>query len=488
VAFENYDRNRLFELIYTGLVGVHNLPKDLFRQTFDNLFDGMNAGLGIQYNYNDPILIRELTENIYLFSGAKTAVQLMDMKGAMIGADGKLLSFSQFKKIADEKFNLYNVDYLKTEYNTAVGQGQMVSKWTEFVENTEQFPMLQYDAVMDGRTSPICRPLDGIILPVDDPFWKQYSPLNHFNCRCQLIRLSVYDDPKKTTPKKLEKASETAKETVSDVFKMNPFYDKVIFSKKHPYFEAVANIPGFKLPIIEKPIVPKQPKEKLSKPQLKTKVESIFKNNFGLNVNDVMFSSEMPIELLDRYINEIDKLTKEYKTSFNVNDSMVKLQFKSTSRTYGFVEHYSNKYSKINFGDKTNPKRILKDRITLNENNMISSTAYNSKVDEINEKIATLYHEFAHVISVDYYAPYWNDNTMDFWHEIKSIKRKYNTEVKKLVSTGNYKELNNIFLGEYAGKNNNEFMAEAFTEYKLKSNPSKYAVEVGQLIDKYFKK
>lgn len=260
MAFENYDRNRLFELIYTGLVGVHNLPKDLFRQTFDNLFDGMNAGLGIQYNYNDPILIRELTENIYLFSGAKTAVQLMDMKGAMIGADGKLLSFSQFKKIADEKFNLYNVDYLKTEYNTAVGQGQMVSKWTEFVENTEQFPMLQYDAVMDGRTSPICRPLDGIILPVDDPFWKQYSPLNHFNCRCQLIRLSVYDDPKKTTPKKLKKASETAKETVSDVFKMNPFYDKVIFSKKHPYFEAVANIPGFKLPIIEKPIVPKQPK------------------------------------------------------------------------------------------------------------------------------------------------------------------------------------------------------------------------------------
>ena len=31
-------------------------------------------------------------------------------------------------------------------------------------------------------------------------------------------------------------------------------------------------------------------------------------------------------------------------------------------------------------------------------------------------------------------------------------------------------------------------MAEAFTEYKLNSNPSKYALEVGKLIDKYFKK
>jgi hypothetical protein len=31
-------------------------------------------------------------------------------------------------------------------------------------------------------------------------------------------------------------------------------------------------------------------------------------------------------------------------------------------------------------------------------------------------------------------------------------------------------------------------MAEGFTEYKLSSNPTKYAKEIGKLIDKYFKK
>jgi hypothetical protein len=31
-------------------------------------------------------------------------------------------------------------------------------------------------------------------------------------------------------------------------------------------------------------------------------------------------------------------------------------------------------------------------------------------------------------------------------------------------------------------------MAEGFTEYKLSSKPSKYAIEIGKLIDKYFKK
>ncbi len=31
-------------------------------------------------------------------------------------------------------------------------------------------------------------------------------------------------------------------------------------------------------------------------------------------------------------------------------------------------------------------------------------------------------------------------------------------------------------------------MAEGFTEYKLNSNPSKYAIQIGKLIDQYFKR
>ena len=47
---------------------------------------------------------------------------------------------------------------------------------------------------------------------------------------------------------------------------------------------------------------------------------------------------------------------------------------------------------------------------------------------------------------------------------------------------------NEISLGNYASTNLDEFMAEAFTEYQLSSNPSKYATLVGKLMDKYFKK
>lgn len=48
-------------------------------------------------------------------------------------------------------------------------------------------------------------------------------------------------------------------------------------------------------------------------------------------------------------------------------------------------------------------------------------------------------------------------------------------------------DFNNTYLGKYASANIDEFMAEGFTEYKLSSKPSKYAIEIGKLIDKYFK-
>ena len=77
-----------------------------------------------------------------------------------------------------------------------------------------------------------------------------------------------------------------------------------------------------------------------------------------------------------------------------------------------------------------------------------------------------------------------------FWKEIKSAKRAYIRETNSLFR-GPKKDLNrlkDVYLGDYAKTNNKEFMAEAFTEYKLSSNPSKYAIQVGKIIDKYFKR
>jgi len=48
---------------------------------------------------------------------------------------------------------------------------------------------LQFDAVLDDRTTELCKSLDGVIRPVDDAFCDQYYPQNHFNCRSDVRQL-----------------------------------------------------------------------------------------------------------------------------------------------------------------------------------------------------------------------------------------------------------------------------------------------------------
>jgi hypothetical protein len=64
----------------------------------------------------------------------------------------------------------------------------------------------------------------------------------------------------------------------------------------------------------------------------------------------------------------------------------------------------------------------------------------------------------------------------------------YDDEIINYLDYDKIDDFNKNYLGKYASTNIDEFMAEGFTEYKLSSNPSKYAVEIGKLIDKYFKK
>lgn len=53
---------------------------------------------------------------------------------------------------------------------------------------------LEYSAILDSRTTPICRHLDGRIWPSDSPRWEGFRPPNHFNCRSLLIPVTIDDE------------------------------------------------------------------------------------------------------------------------------------------------------------------------------------------------------------------------------------------------------------------------------------------------------
>lgn len=52
---------------------------------------------------------------------------------------------------------------------------------------------LQYSAILDSRTTDICRHMHGRIYPASSTVWDTYRPPNHFNCRSLLIPVTVID-------------------------------------------------------------------------------------------------------------------------------------------------------------------------------------------------------------------------------------------------------------------------------------------------------
>ena len=70
---------------------------------------------------------------------------------------------------------------------------------------------VQYSAIMDTRTTPVCRSLDGKVFRRDDPALQDFAPPNHYGCRSFLVPLTPdieVDQKDVVTPRIAGKARE----------------------------------------------------------------------------------------------------------------------------------------------------------------------------------------------------------------------------------------------------------------------------------------
>ncbi|MFK8283489.1 phage minor head protein [Capnocytophaga canis] len=207
------------ELIYEPIVReqAQQLSKAI-EQAFD------------ESGYDTPDLkMREfLKKNVWEFSVAKNYNDNIALNNLLLKSDGSLRNWSEFKQEAQKVVGT-SIRYLKTEYNTIVLGAQNASLWADIQKYKHLFPFLQFDVVMDGHTSEICKPLDKVVVSVDDPMLKYYFPPNHFNCR--------------TTVRQLRKGTPTENYAVPDIpeaFKNNVGMTGKIFTQKNRY---IANTP-----------------------------------------------------------------------------------------------------------------------------------------------------------------------------------------------------------------------------------------------------
>lgn len=219
--------------VHAGQYTPHDLPLEVYNRIAEKLMKGTQDGFGKIYGTKlkiekDIRFINYLQDNVYHFSGAKTYQQLRDMSAALV-QDGERIPFKQFKEAATGIFDIYNSDWLRTEYNFAVGKARSAAEWSRADENSDIAPNATYITAGDDRVRPEHAELDGITAPLESDFWSEYDPPWEWGCRCTK---SFNDD--KVTNLSLRTLPET-----DPVTSFNPYYEKQVFPADHPYFTEV---------------------------------------------------------------------------------------------------------------------------------------------------------------------------------------------------------------------------------------------------------
>ncbi len=224
--WSEYRIDGLIKSIYSGRYTPNKLPKDLYSSIAEHLTGGVYKGYGstiseVVYNSPDFVMLEELRLNTYLFSSAKTFNYVLSTENLIVEGN-KILPFDEFKRRATQIYDKFNVTWLETEYNTAIGQAQSARAWKDFDEGA----ILKYEVTDGVEHAAVCIAMQGVTRPKTDPIWLTRAPKNHYGCLCYLD--GSYDNKTKPLP--------TGIPEPPDGFDMNPGVDKKIFKEDHPYF------------------------------------------------------------------------------------------------------------------------------------------------------------------------------------------------------------------------------------------------------------
>lgn len=442
----NYSEKEIEDLlsdIYAGRYDPsYSLPEDLYLAIAKHLQSGVYKGFGgapKDFNFAEPDgrLLNELRQNVYMFSGAKTYQQVREMSDMV--AESK--SYSDFREKALAVYGKYNDDWLKAEYNTAIGQAAQAGQWVDIESTKELFPLLKYRTAGDANVSDICRPLDGVVAKVDDPIWAKYSPLNHFNCRCILEKIDKYSSDKPTGSAERNRIQNEMNDIVQPEFKMNSGKDGYIFSPEHPYFNVAPKDrafakKNFDLPIPPTPVVePKiaaasiEDRIKFIKeraPQLmieKKQAELDYKSNVIAparekyeSIRSEFFANrdkDLYKDLRAKYdaaLSEYEFATKNKKIAFKkYNDDVVELlKSKNKPSEFGFTASNAQRknFTNLNQGEDAF-RKIIGDGVipkdyVINVKSTPKRASFSDWTKTIHitktEGVETITHEFAHAI------------------------------------------------------------------------------------------
>ena len=243
-------RELILKEIWSGNITLFSLPLNLYNDIIQDLQKGVFQGFGgtlkdLPEGSRDFTTLKKLDGNVQRFGAAKTFQQVNDMQNFLLDEQGLRRSLAEFSKDAKGIYNQFNVRWAETEFNMSLAQSQSAAQWNDLQKDKKEFPLLKYQTAGDERVRPLHEAWDGVVKPVDDPFWDERLPPNDYGCRCIVIQLEEGEEDTTNLSDHLEEVKEktgvTSLGNDSMLFSNNAGKDRFVFDEKgvnkHPYFK-----------------------------------------------------------------------------------------------------------------------------------------------------------------------------------------------------------------------------------------------------------
>lgn len=164
-----------------------------------------------------------------VFSAFKVHSMGKRMAALLTDESGQLKPFHKWRDEVMPIASHYVGPWLRTEYNTAVNRAHDAADWKQFERNSDIMPNLRWMPTTSAEPDAEHRIFWKMKLtrPIDDPFWNQHRPRDHWNCKCTLEQT---DDPATDIPAGADD------EAPQPGLKGNPAKTGQIFDRSHPYF------------------------------------------------------------------------------------------------------------------------------------------------------------------------------------------------------------------------------------------------------------
>jgi len=233
IAFNLDDTvDKAIQKVYDKKLKAGDIDPELWDENRKKIFESVEQGYGklmanVEYRTPDKNMLLQLRDNVHTFSAFKNHENVKEMADALVDGNGKPRSFDDFKKAARQINERYNGNWLRSEFEQARGSARMASKWTQFEQNKDILPNLQYRTAGDDRVRDAHERLEGTTKPIDDPFWDEFYPPNGWRCRCTVQQVAGEEREPEALPDENE---------VPRNFRMNTAKQGQVFRDDHPYF------------------------------------------------------------------------------------------------------------------------------------------------------------------------------------------------------------------------------------------------------------